>query len=448
MKVLTPSLVCSIFSFFTLATSTRAADLTLKDAISLALENSPSHSIASETIQLRKLEHKNAIFKLLPSLDFTATHGLENNLRLGDLNNLYAPNTTAPYYSLLNLSLTENLYDNGVSLTAICVADLNRNLAELNYKKTRDLLIQNLAIAYYQYSFAKVRLDIRNQQRGIIEKQYLTLTHLYREGLKPKNDFLRLKAKVQQSKLGVIEAQSVVEKTQSDLLKWIGAKDSQFLEDLKFRPVEVDRTFPITRFLGVKSPQIEISYEYRASQLQNEINSKNIDLAHRRYWPQVFLTSSVSYFNMNYINSSIPFSSNNTFSWNALLSLQFNLWDWGMRKRDIEMTRINVGIQEKALQQTVIDTYAKSTALAADSKRTGESYELAHELLQLEEESYRNLEVQYREGKVAYLDLMFGLQSLIDAKLQFSSIYFEALQIIAQFYYLEGTLYETLALKI
>ena len=85
--------------------------------------------------------------------------------------------------------------------------------------------------------------------------------------------------------------------------------------------------------------------------------------------------------------------------------------------------------------------------IMADISRISRNYKLSQELLSLEEESNRNLEVQYHEGKVTYLDLITSLNNLLDAKVQFYTSYFEALQTIAKYRFYEGNIYGTLVEK-
>jgi outer membrane protein TolC len=99
------------------------------------------------------------------------------------------------------------------------------------------------------------------------------------------------------------------------------------------------------------------------------------------------------------------------------------------------------------LNQNLLDINAQIKNLMVDLSRLTQNYKLSQELLSLEEESNRNLETQYREGKVTYLDLITSLNSLLDAKVQFYSSYFEALQGVAKHKYFEGRIYETISEK-
>src|ERR1700733_6001689 len=58
----------------------RADPVSLADAIRIALKNSPGFDVAEKTQTVNDLQYRNAIAKLLPSLDFTTTDGLQKNI--------------------------------------------------------------------------------------------------------------------------------------------------------------------------------------------------------------------------------------------------------------------------------------------------------------------------------------------------------------------------------
>jgi outer membrane protein TolC len=57
----------------------------------------------------------------------------------------------------------------------------------------------------------------------------------------------------------------------------------------------------------------------------------------------------------------------------------------------------------------------------------------------------KNIEQDYREGKVVYLDLITGLTALLNAKVNFFSTYFAAQQALAQYHFYEGTIADAVA---
>jgi outer membrane protein TolC len=65
--------------------------------------------------------------------------------------------------------------------------------------------------------------------------------------------------------------------------------------------------------------------------------------------------------------------------------------------------------------------------------------------MRLEQSNFAILEEDYRQGKVAYLDLVTGLSDLLSARVSYYTNYISILTAMAQYRYYEGTIYETVA---
>jgi outer membrane protein TolC len=421
--------------------------LALKGAIQYALEHSPSFDIAKRTQAIRELEYKSAVAKFLPSLDFSTTNGLQNNISIASGNGtdtLLASNPASPWYSTLSLGLSENLYDNGVSVTQLGVANLNRELAQLGWQKARDGLVLDVASEFYRYSLASVLLEVKTRQQALLEKQFKMLTGQYQQGFKTRSDYLRLKTQVQRAEIDQLAAQGSVKRSEANLLKLLGSEEG---DSPSFEPLKATQDAVGGVVFATAQPAIENVYDFRIKKTQEEINDSAVSLVRRNFWPQVSVSSGISYVNQNYVNSDTAFSAGHQLSWNALLSIQYNIWDWGTRRRDVEIAGFKRDIQGDTLSQGLLDIRAQIAGLMADTARISSGYKLTRELLSAEEESNHDVETRYREGKATYLDLVTELNNLLDARVQFFTSYFDALTVTARYQYFEGKLYESLVEK-
>lgn len=444
-------LVCA--SFFCTVAHGGLGPLGLREAVHFALENSPSFDSTKKTLTLRELERKTAIARLLPSFDFNTTNGLQNNIPIQTGGNapFLTPNPSAPWYSSLSLGLTETLYDNGISLTNLKIASLNQELAAIVYLKSRDSLVLEVASEFYRFSLATVLLEVRKQQQAAIDKQFRTLSSQFQQGFKTRSDYLRIKTQTQQAEIERIGAENAIIVSRAELKKILGFRSSgaEDMEAPTFQPVPVVRLTQnrTTDLFPKVPPHLENFYDFKTNEIQKNINDRAVTLAKRNYWPQVFVSSGVTYSNQNFLTQSSPFTAGTQLSWNAMLTVQYNIWDWGMRNQAIQMAEIGRDIQANTLDQNLLEIRAKITGVMADLSRINRSYKLSQDLLGLEEESNQNLQTQYREGKVTYLDLITGLNNLLAAKVQFYTAYFDSLQSLAKYKFYEGKIYETLVEK-
>ncbi len=417
--------------------------MNLTQAVEYALIHAPTVMIAAQERSIKKIEQKSAFAKLLPSLDLATTNGLENNIPLSRASLFQVANPDAPWASAIKFGITQKFYDNGRSWIKKETSDFAADLADIRYLKIRDMLIRDIALEYYQYSLARRLTDVREQQQEIMRRQFETMMQEYEQGLKTKNDYLRFKAQLQRSEIELLSAINKCTQSTIEIRRLIGSMQQ---EDITFEPLPVIHHKRVEDILSQDVPPIEKTYDYKIAAMSHGINTNIVRMSERSYWPNVFLESSAMYNNKNYINA-ISFGSKNALSYTLLLRLEYNIWDWGIRRNDVAIATSKCEIQETKLQKELIESQALLANLSSEIIRIRPSFELSHELLALEEKSTANLRNQYREGKVSFLDLVTGLNNLLDAKIRFFTSYFDAQSAYTKYTYLEGSIYESIFQK-
>lgn len=414
--------------------------LSLKAAVQLSLENSPDYDSARKTQILREQEYRKTFTNLLPSVDASATGGLQNSFALaGNGGTVFENNPAAPWYSALSLGINETLYDNGVTLTNIKIADLNRQIAKLEMLKARDQLVLNIANEYYRHSLLAVLVTVRAEQLRLLSKQFSTVQNQYQQGLKTRSDYLRLKTQVQRAEIARFNAETDQSESKINLKRLLGLRLSENAYD--FALIDL-KTKADLKKLPKLPPLLEKTYDYKLKTIKQELRQKTVSLKERNLWPTLGASSSIVYNNQNFINAGRGFNDGNQLSWNVLLTTTFNLWDWGARKNDIEIAKVTQDIELNKTEQALVDLRADIDLLTLTVDKSRKNYVLSQDLLDVEEQSSRDLEIQYREGKVAYLDLVTELNNRLDARVQYYTSYVELLKAHAKHRFFEGQIYE------
>jgi outer membrane protein TolC len=411
-------------------TASPSAPLDWKAAIHYAVENSPTLNSSMQNAHIAELQQKRAFTKFLPSLDFASTHGLAH---------VVPTPPTDPWASSLSLQLSETLYDNGESITNYRLSGIQKEIASLNYLKARETLSLSVSQAFFTYSLDRKLTELRHQQLDILDKQYRTVSNQYRQGLRMRNDFLRLKSQVQRADLDARNADKDIEAAVFELRRLMGVTAAE--PEVKFLPMELQQL----EKLPPDPPSLEQVPEYRIAKAQVDQNPLNISLAKRRNGPQFILTGGANYLNSGYLHSGLPFSGTQSDGFNILLQLNYNIWDWGSRRHDIEIAESQATIQENSLRQSELDLRAQLKTLMLDLGRFQDNYQLSEELLASSQESYDFLKKQYEEGQVQYLDLITSLNELLDAKVRYYTAYFDLSGSHAKYHYYQGNLYDTVS---
>lgn len=412
-----------------IALPAKAAPLGLREVTSYALHNAPSLDATQRQAIVTQLETKNSFAAFLPSLDVTSSHGVLRNYPQGS--------PYEPWSSSFNLALTETLYDNGDTITRYHIATVQEQIADLNLARDRDQLILNVANAFFSLSLARRSLEIQQEQHAVLKLQVELVRDAYRQGVKTRKDYLRFQTQLNRSDIDLLNVRNAVTKAEVDLRRVIGVpleSAEKFDFQLDDSPPEPERT-PVIH--------VEAHRDYKIAELTRQTADLNTDIVSRKQWPVLGLTAAANYGSTNYLFTGVPEWVNQTKNWNALLTLNYNFFDFGTRRRNTEIAAQQAAIQADSLEGGLLDLRQTIDKLEIDLRQSVQSYYLSQELLKLERTNLALITNEYRQGKVQYLDYINSLQNFASAKATYYSSLYDLRRQQLALHYHEGNLYET-----
>ncbi|MBX3022209.1 MAG: TolC family protein [Bdellovibrionales bacterium] len=382
----------------------------------LALENSPNVAKAQNALDVAKLELENARVTFLPSLDLEALHGLGDSYPTTK-----GANVMSPYSSRLSLVLSENLYDNGANLTKLRIAENKAEQARLDFEYKRDEQVLRAAQAYLEWSASLRQREIDEQNRNLLRAQFNQLDALYKQGLKTKRDLLRIETEMRRLEMDVLRRDNEVDLNFQRLAGTVGLSRDELLKE----DVEGEEPKPYSGS-DSNAPQLKADQHVRARILAfgAKVAELETDLARREYWPQVFLDGKLGYISENYLGTPAAWEDVDRYEWSALITLRYNLFDFGARGRKVEIARVKARNVTDDNKQILLDLSNDLRDIWNRLREYRENVKMSRELLVIEQQSYSILEAEYRNGRATYLDLITNLKSLIDARSRFTASYF------------------------
>lgn len=414
--------------------------LSLKQIGRIALENSPAFLTAKANYEISKLQFDNGYAAFFPSLDLTSSAGplgyTPNNIAA----NSYASSSTASWTSSTALALTESLWDNGETSKKYQVLSLSKELARLQLTKARGQVLLSIVQAYCDWSYSLLQLTFTNQYSQELTRQFNLASAQYHQGLKTRSDFLRFQAQVQRSQLDSMAAERVVELNRITLTSAMGI--SQNAESK--RNLELSGLDNPTKLIKVKSLEMEADelIENRILATRKQISDKQIALIKSKNSPQIYLTAAAQYGSSSYIQTGQSWNDNQQTSWNALLTLKFNLWDMGTRDRNIEIQSQQESVAQLELKNQKLSSEKDLLTFQQDLLQMQKREQVTASLVNNEENSYEQIERDYRQGKITYLDLTQALSAVLDARSRKLRVDFDSLILYSKWKYFKGTLDE------
>jgi outer membrane protein TolC len=402
----------------------------LKKSIQFAIEHSPAFDTLKRQVSIAEFEKKSASARFLPSLDLSATHGLQDS----------SPRTSGPWGSELRLDLVENFYDNGVTQTNYEIAVFKRKQAELIFQEKSNRISLDIVTQFLIYSLNVKLLEIQDKQVKLVNKQYNLISKDYYQGIKTKNDFLRFKTQVSRYEIDLVNSKNAVEKSKQELQRLIGV-ELLTQSNIDFVPFALGT---IEEFFPESSLRIEDHLQYKVAEVQKEINKLDYDLVRKKNLPEWFVSSGVSYGSSQYLGKGQSFTQNDQLSWNALLTVKYNFFDWGVRSNDRQIAAEKNIVLDNGLKSDLLILKSDLNQFIINISQVKRNYGLAKELLSLEKNNIDFVEVEYRNGKIQYLDLITGLNNLTDAQIRFYSAASDLQSLKFTSLYHQGKLYEEL----
>lgn len=418
-----------IFLPLLFAISSWAAPLSLRDAAIYALQHSPAFDSAQRETLIAELTRKNAGSAFLPSLDLSAAHGWRGS----------SPRTdSGPWSSSVSLALTENLYDNGQSITNYRSSKLAEEISRLQLQQNRDRLLLEIASAYYQYSIAVKGLEIQEEQHQILKKQYQLVEAGYRQGIKTRKDYLRFKTQVNRADIDLVNARDGV------------LQSAQGLKRLMGIPLASGETpaFTIEESKPPKSRpekiRLESHRDFRIAELQNENVRLQERQVKRRLWPELSLTGGANWGSSEYLGTGRSISENDSLSWNAVLSLRYNFLDWGTRSREARIAGERTEIQLNSSTAALQALRQELESLELNIRQLTENFRLGEELLSLEQTNLDLITQEYRQGKVQYLDYITSVRDFASARSGYYNSLFNLKKGLLTQKFHQGAIYEAI----
>lgn len=385
--------------------TTTTQQISLRQAIEQSLQYSPVYLQAKNQLKITQLQTKNTRSAFLPSLDLNATHGVQgaNPDRTGEYQ-------LTPWVSGTSLTLTETFYDNGNSYKQRQIAVLKEKLAHLQYEKSKAQVLRSVTTAYYRYAIAEQNLKFTKKNHAELNRLANLVSNQFKQGLKTRKDELSFRSREQRGQLNVINAEKNLVLAKSQLLESIGLAPGENIKfDTAIKPILPSKTLAI-------DITVDKLYEAEILSLQREIGDIEISLAQRKFWPELSLIGTASYGSSKYIDTRQSWDDNDGTQWSLLFNLKFNLIDWGVRSRNIQIAASTQSQTEQSARITQLQAENNLESFKIELQRATESYRISKELQKMEEDTFTLLERDYNAGRSNFLELTTGLANLLDAQ--------------------------------
>lgn len=406
--------------------------MTLDEVFSLAEQN----SVAIDASRLALTEAEQAIVEAktgrLPDIELKASASYLGNGTLTDRNFANATNIKMPHFgNNFAVEAAQLIYGGGVVSNAVAMAELKREMANINLDDTRSRV--RLLLTGFMLDLHKMQsiLEVYDRNIALQEELIADTKARSREGIALSNDVTRQELRLQQMLLQRKEVENTARILSSDLATTIGIDPTTEIIPDK---ASLDIALSATDESYWQSLAEEHNANLKRSELAVAMSERGEKLAKAERRPKIALVAA-NHFD-GPITIEVPVIDKNFNYWYVGVGVSFKLSSLYKANRTIQRQATATERSRRELDDTRQRT---SMAIHADYIRYEEAYfaeETNCKSVELAESNYRVVEQRYQNDIALITDMVDAANQLLDAELQLS---ISRINILMRYYQLMAT---------
>lgn len=406
--------------------------MTLDEVFSLAEQN----SVAIDASRLALTEAEQAIVEAktgrLPDIELKASASYLGNGTLTDRNFANATNIKMPHFgNNFAVEAAQLIYGGGVVSNAVAMAELKREMANINLDDTRSRV--RLLLTGFMLDLHKMQsiLEVYDRNIALQEELIADTKARSREGIALSNDVTRQELRLQQMLLQRKEVENTARILSSDLATTIGIDPTTEIIPDK---ASLDIALSAADESYWQSLAEEHNANLKRSELAVAMSERGEKMAKAERRPNIALVAA-NHFD-GPITIEVPVIDKNFNYWYVGVGVSFKLSSLYKANRTIQRQATATERSRRELDDTRQRT---SMAIHADYIRYEEAYfaeETNRKSVELAESNYRVVEQRYQNDIALITDMVDAANQLLDAELQLS---ISRINILMRYYQLMAT---------
>ena len=285
------------------------------------------------------------------------------------------------------ITLEQPIYMGGKINSAYKMALIGKDIAEQQEALTETEVIQQTDEAYANVVRASEMEKVALSYQDLLKELMRTVESAYKNGMKPKNDVLKVQVKLNESELGLRKAENALRLAKMNLCHYIGKPLSE--------DISISGELPFVERPDLSSSDITSRPEYSILEKQVDLANQQVKLNRSEMLPQIGLSASYNYIHGVDVNDYTLLDNGN---FTAMLNVSIPLFHFGERKHKVSAAKAKL-IEAQMDQQDLNEKMTLELAQAANN--LDEAFleqEIAERSLSQAEENMRMSKSQYGAG--------------------------------------------------
>lgn len=392
---------------------------TLHNCIEYAIEHNPDIQNAKINEYITETTIKTKLADWYPQLNFT--YNLQHNFQLPTLNfNGNLAHSGTYNTSGLNFGVTQNIFSRDVLLASRSANDVRLSASENTMNQKINLAVA-VSKAFYDLILTVQQLKVIEQDIVRNNQSYKDAYYQYQSGIVDKTDYQRAMIALNNAKAQKKSGDESLKAKYAYLRELMGYPDSEKIE-LVYDTAQMEKEIYVDTLQNIK-------YENRI-EIQQLETQKKLQQYNLQYYKWSFLPnlSAFGNYNLNYLNNNFSklYSAHYPNSF-AGITLTLPIFQGGKRLQQIKEAQFQITQADNNItsQKNNINTQYQN-ALASYKSNLYNFFSLK-ENLSLASDVYDVIQLQYRSGVKAYLDVITAESDLRTAQINYYNALYQVL---------------------
>jgi len=420
LLVMTAFLLKPLSGFTQNLPDTTSSNVTLSACIHYALQHQPliQQSLIDEKITEETIRTKLADW--FPQLNLDASYQHNIQLPTSYFGGNFVSNGTHNISSV-NFAATQNIFNRDVLLVSRSAGNIKKAAKQIT-DSTRISIVAAVSKAFYDVLLTQKQTAVLDEDITRLNRSLQDAFNQYKGGIVDKTDYKRATISLNNAKAQRKQQQDLLAAKYFYLKQVMGFPDSSSLQ-LQYDSLQLDREAFLDTLL-------QINYENRVEYqlLQTEKNLQQYNLKYYR-WSFLPTVSAYGNYNLAYFNNDFGKLYERSFpNSNVGLQLTFPIFQgnkriYQIRTAEWQVKRLDWGIN--FLKSLIRTEYGQALALY---KGNLANYNALKENVQLANEVYDVIRLQYQQGIKTYLDVIIAESDLRTSQLNFFTALYQLLE--------------------
>ncbi len=395
-------------------------EATLHNCVQYAIKHQPAiqQSLIDEEITEKAIQTKLADW--YPQLNFNYNFQHNFDLPTSYFSGNYIPTGTFNT-SNIGFNATQNIFNKDVLLASRSANDVRKQVKQTTESNKIDIAA-NVSKAFFDVLLTQKQVAVFDEAVARLERSYKDAYNQYQGGIVDKTDYKRAAISLNNAKAQRKQTYDLIVAKYTYLKQLMGYPDSVALQ-LQFDSSALEKEALIDTAQPI---QYSNRIEYQLLQTQKKLQQANLKYYQWSYLPTA---SAFGNYNLGYLNNDFGKTYSQTFT-NSNIGLQLSLPIFQGNKRvhqvkqaELQLKRID--FDEVLLKSRINTQYAQALA---SYKGNLANYDALKENVQLADEVYKTIRLQYTSGIKTYLDVIVAESDLRTAELNFYNAVYQLIQ--------------------